>query len=465
MKHPALYTSKGCVPRPNGRSLLSGAIGKLLPVLLLASSLTLAPSIQAALDPAVENLNQLITENRYEEAYTLSRQMLAEFEGDPEFDFLFGLAALEAGRPNEAVFAFERLAFQYPDQQRVKLELARAFFQTNNLAASRQLFTEVLDSNPEENVRVNVQAFLEQIDEREQTIAGSLSWYVNTNMGHDSNINSATELGIISTPIGDVELSPSGQSLDDSFMDLGTGFNFVNPLTKTSALNFSVNYNLHNNIDTDAFDIGVLSGEAGYAHLVNDLRLSYGLRGQLVELDGEEFQNSASLITTLQRSPGNGWSQAVTAAYSAVRYDDGINANASLRDVDQWLFSGILGKAMGNFNHTVSVYYGTEDEVKSTGKDNAQDFYGVAFSEQFQFRPEHIPYLRVSLHYTENKAPHVFFGKVRDDNTFSTSMGWIWRARRNMNITTDLTYTDNDSNLDLYEYDRLKLQTGLRYQF
>jgi len=353
----------------------------LLLILTCSFSLLLGPLCMAAaaLDPAVENLNQLIIENRFSEAYALSKQMMDEFEGDPEFDFLYGVAALESGYPNEAVFAFERLAFTYPNQQRVKLELARAFYQTNNLIASRKLFNEVLASNPTENVRTNIQAFLERIEEKETTIAGSFHWYINTNIGNDSNINSATELGIINTPIGDVELSTDGQSLDDSFMDLGTGLSFLKPLSKTSAISINGNYNLHNNIDTDSFDIGVLSGDVSYVKLINAVRMSYGARAQTVNLDGDKFQQSASLISTMQRNSGNGWSQALTGAYSAVRYDDSINANASLRDINQLLVSGVLGKSVGKFNHTVSVYYGNEQEVKSTGKDNAQTFYGVAF--------------------------------------------------------------------------------------
>jgi hypothetical protein len=438
----------------------------LRPLLLLAGGLLALPTLAfAAMDEAVSGLNELVTQNRYEEAYVLSRQMLGEYEGDPEFDFLYGLAALETNRPSEAVFAFERIMFVYPDQQRVKLELARAFFMSNNLAASRQLFDQVLATNPSDNVRTNVEAFIERIDERERSIAGTFTWYVNSNVGNDSNINSATELGVISTPIGDVELSANGQSIDDSFMDLGTGLNYVKPLSKTSAVTFGANYNLHNNLDTDAFDIGVLAADFNYAHIVDSLRLSYGGRLQRVELDGEEFQHSASGIATLQRNAGAGWTQGLTGAYTQVRYNDDVNANAALRDVDQWLVSGVLGKTNGRFNHTVSVYYGDESAAQSAGEDNAQSFYGVAFAEQFQILPNHIPYVRVSLHHSENKAPHVFFARVREDDTFSTSLGWIWRALENMNVTTDLTWTENDSNLDLFAYDRLKVQTGLRYQF
>lgn len=103
--------------------------------------------------------------------------------------------------------------------------------------------------------------------------------------------------------------------------------------------------------------------------------------------------------------------------------------------------------------------------MRSLGKNNAQQFYGIAFSEQFQLLPAHIPYFRISLHRSENEAPDPIFNIEREDDTFSTSLGWVWRAHRNVNVTTDVTYTDNDSNLELYTYDRVKYQTALRYQF
>ncbi len=171
------------------------------------------------------------------------------------------------------------------------------------------------------------------------------------------------------------------------------------------------------------------------------------------------------MIGNFLRAPGNGWTQALTGAFTQVRYDDGLNKNASLRDVNQFLVSGVLGKAVGSFNHTLSVYYGDESEQKAAGKNNAQQFYGVAFAEQYQMNSSNLPYVRVSLHRSDNKAKDPIFNIEREDNTFSTSLGWIWLWKRNLNVTTDVTYTNNDSNIDLFEYDRVKYQTGLRYQF
>lgn len=413
----------------------------------------------------VETLDRLVAENRYAEAYALAQENLDELEGEPEFDFLLGLAALETGDPGTAVFAFERLAFLYPDQQRIKLELARALYQSGNYTASRQLFNEVLASSPTPNVRDNIESYLTLIDNQERSLRGDFRWHLNSGIGSDSNINSATELGVISTPIGDVELSPDGQSVKDNYAELGAGMTYVRPFSKTASLNLSATFSRHDNFDTDQFDIDLLSTEINYARIIDNMRLSYGLRAQRGELDSDPFQNSASIITSLQRNPGNGWSQSLTGAWSAVRFDDGQNPNASLRDVNQLLLSGVLGKTIRNFYHAFSVYYGDERALRTTGSNNAQTFYGIAFSEQIQLLPEHVPYFRVSMHRSDNKEADPVFNVDRSDQTFSTSLGWIWRANPNINITTDVTYTNNDSNLELYEYERVKYQTGLRYQF
>ena len=415
--------------------------------------------------PVVGQMNMLISQGQFQQAYALGQQNLFDLEGEAEFDFLFGLAALETGKPDEAVFAFERIAYVYPDQQRVKLELARAYFMSNNLTASEQLFNEVLATNPGPNVSANIEAFLDLIEQRQQAVSSSFTWYVNSNIGSDSNINSATELGVIDTPIGDVELGPNGQSIDDDFMDIGTGFTYNYPFDKNHAAFARMNYNQHNNFSTSAFDLDLLAGEAGYVVTQENVRMSLSGRMQRVDLDGDEFQTSSSILGGWQRNAGEGWTQGFTAAYTAVRYDDALNPDNKLRNVNQVLIAGNLGKASGRFLHNVSFYYGDEDAQRSAGKNNAQQFYGIAFSEQFQFKPGHIPYFRISFHKSENKDTAPVFNVDREDDTFSTSLGWIWQFARNINITTDVTYIDNDSNIDLYAYDRVKYQTGLRYQF
>ena len=118
-----------------------------LPLLLLSGQLHAAES-----SPPMAEMNRLITAGDFAQALQLGEDSLEQWEGeDSDFDFLYGLAALEAGQPNDAVFALERVTVSSADpvlRSRARLELARAYFVTNNLTTSENLFNQVLTSNP-----------------------------------------------------------------------------------------------------------------------------------------------------------------------------------------------------------------------------------------------------------------------------------------------------------------------------
>ena len=50
--------------------------------------------------------------------------------GDPDYDYLLGIAALDSGKPNEAIFALERVLAVKPNHLQARAEIARAYFAT-----------------------------------------------------------------------------------------------------------------------------------------------------------------------------------------------------------------------------------------------------------------------------------------------------------------------------------------------
>ena len=381
------------------------------------------------------------------------------------FDFAYGLAALESGRPDEAVFAFERIAANNRNQQRVRLELARAYFLSENYAAAETLFLEVLESNPTANVRANIQAFLQLIDQAQSASENQFAWNVGISTGTDSNINSATELGVIDTPIGDVTLSAGGQEIDDTFTEYRGGFNYLRPIDNNRNVSFQVNYNHRNNHITDQFDLTINSGQIGYNWGLNSrLRYSHALRIQKVDLDREKFQSSATFLNTVQRVGNNGWSQALTGAYTLVHYATGQNANANLRDINQILLSGVLTKSTNNNQLSASIFFADDNIQRDVGKNNETQMTGLAIVDQYLLAPRHLLYGRASLQNSEHQAADPIFAVNRDNETFSASVGWIWQLMPTFTVTTDFTFTDNESNIDLYSFDRQRFQVGFRIQ-
>ena len=171
----------------------------LLPLIVLALQ---APVFAAENDSPNTEMDSLITAGSFQQAFDLGVANLEEWEGDPEFDFLYGFAALESDNPNESVFALERVVTVSEDsvlRGRARLELARAYFVTNNLTASENLFNQVLASNPPTNVQQNIEAFLQLIETRRDARDATFSFTLSSDIGDDDNINSATSNGLIDT--------------------------------------------------------------------------------------------------------------------------------------------------------------------------------------------------------------------------------------------------------------------------
>src|SRR3990170_4348222 len=82
---------------------------------------------QAALAAPAEDLRALLEQGRSGDAYALGRQHPEEL-GKPEFDFYFGISAVDSGHAGEGVLALERYVIQFPGNDRARLELARGYF-------------------------------------------------------------------------------------------------------------------------------------------------------------------------------------------------------------------------------------------------------------------------------------------------------------------------------------------------
>src|SRR5436190_22058297 len=78
-----------------------------------------------AADAILQRAKKLIDENKAPQAYALLAPLQSERAGEADFDYLLALAALDSGKPAEAVFALERFLAANPDHGPARLEWAR----------------------------------------------------------------------------------------------------------------------------------------------------------------------------------------------------------------------------------------------------------------------------------------------------------------------------------------------------
>ena len=80
--------------------------------------------------------------------------------------FETGLALLNAGRPRAAAAIFANILSRNPDLVRVRLELARAYFDSGQWRRARAEFLSALSGDIPEPVRANILSFIRAIDSR-----------------------------------------------------------------------------------------------------------------------------------------------------------------------------------------------------------------------------------------------------------------------------------------------------------
>lgn len=125
----------------------------------------------AAKEKTLLEAEALLKNGRPAEGYALLLPLEKERAGEARFDYLLGIAALDSNRPDKAVPALKRALAANPGFAGARLEMARAYYQLDDLPNARAEFETGMAQNPSEAVRVTIRKYLEIINARSQAPA------------------------------------------------------------------------------------------------------------------------------------------------------------------------------------------------------------------------------------------------------------------------------------------------------
>jgi tetratricopeptide (TPR) repeat protein len=428
----------------------------------------LLQGLPAVAGETAKEIERLLDAGSTQRAYQLAESRAAEEAGDPEFDFLYALAAIEVGHPERAVFALERVLFLHPQNDRVRLELARAQFLLGNYPEARTQFEWVLTHRPPTNVREQIKLFLAKINEQEKAVRPSFHSYVNVNSGHDTNINSATADSAVSSPLLPViPLDETSQELADDFIELEIGGEALRPITKKKILFGKASFSTRDNLDTDEFDIDILGLRGGISFVGKNSIVRVPLQYEQLDLDGEDFRRLFITGIEWERPLTRLDRLAVFGQLGPIEYPD-----EEFRDVDLALVGVAWTHNFGQVNRLIAlgIYYGDENADSDDPGDIPSEYWGrdyVGIYGRFAWNmtPRQAFYASASFQTIEHDAPDPSFGEVRDEDLSQITAGWRWQWRPKWTINVELSHYNNDSNLELYSYDRTQLYGGVRFGF
>jgi len=143
--------------------------------------------------PTIQAVQLLILSNRLDDAKKVLEGVLAAKPDDSEAQFLLATIAVEQKDYNTAIALFRRVLAREPPTERVRLELARAFFLKGDYDNADRQFRFARAGEIDDTVKANVDRFLSAINRLRE-------WAINFSfaLAPDTNQNAATSASQVS---------------------------------------------------------------------------------------------------------------------------------------------------------------------------------------------------------------------------------------------------------------------------
>ncbi len=433
---------------------------------VLAFGLGASGTAYAALD--MGQLARLVNRGQSEQAYQLAARNRDRHEGDPAFDYLYGIAAIDSGHYGEGIFALERVLIVQPGNNAARLELARGYFMVGDDLRAKTLFKQVSRLNPPSRVQSNIQRYLDAISAREGRYTTTTSAYAGFGFGYDTNVNgSPGDANFFSPLLGYGTLNDASTQQHDYFLYLEAGARVDHPVRPGFSLFGQIDGNNRSNRGWRQFDSGVVTAQGGarFQRAKDTWRLS---------AVGQRYYVNRTLYRTMKGAIGD-WTHQFTRQTSVngslnwarLQYPD-----QPLRDSYQTTVGfGITHQYRSRFSPLLfaSAFRGLENSDNQNefgGKAVAQRvFGGVRLGGQLTLRPDLGLQASVTRQYSDYDGIQLLFLKPRSDVNYLVDTGLVWLPRKHWSVRTDVSYSKNLSNITIYRYDRWLSQVGVRYDF
>ena len=395
---------------------------------------------------------------------TLISRVYAEAEEDTQALFDEAIEKRDSGKIYESIKIFETMLGNQPQLGRVRLELAVAYHRASQYEAALKQFTTVLD-DPEtpESVRLAILAYLGQLksDQQAQESRHDFSYFIKAGLIHNSNINSTPGSGQFDFTGARITTGPEISSLGaDIMLTASHRYSKKSPLNIAGAatrFEWQSQLSLESNRyeETNEFNIDVISLSTGPAFISPGRWSSLAnIRLDQIYLGNESLATFTSFNPVVMFDFGNYNGLTLEASYLSRNYDQAIDAG---RESDELSYGAGYNTLFSNLTSGYEIgfrIYDNDAELEEFSYDRVEIYVGAftSLSEQANI------YANVNTQSFEYKAPEFFSNIVRDETENYLALGYnrdfseSFLKGWTMNI--ELALTDNDSNVDSFDYDR-----------
>jgi len=394
-----------------------------------------------------------------------------ERSGTPAFDFLLGLAAIDGGDPQRAVFALERVLALQPHNTLARAEIARAYYQLGERENAEREFRAVRDATDvPAPARANIERFLSVLAPSRTKLQAHLE----ASIGHDSNVNSASSLNEVAIPGfgGPRPLDAASLRRSDAYGGLGAGVSFSHDVTEEVAVIGSLTGAGKFNRHEQAFDTANIDGLLGLRQTIGPDAFTIAAQGQTFRLDDARFRDSGGFLVQWQRTLDRVSQVSLFYQQAHLHYP-----SQPFRDANRSIAGLAYGRAVPAWSSLVvftSVYGGHEEARNRGGGDDPNDTgypqlghrpVGLRIGGEISAGALGRAFVVTSFERRRYDAPDPIFAVTRVDRQSDIRAGLRYPLAPRWTLTPEFAQTRNRSSIDLNAYTRTLWTLTIRHEF
>lgn len=426
----------------------------------------LASPAAAQMTPA--QAEQMVTSGQADQAYRGLISQLAQRAGDPDYDSALGFAALESGRYAEAVLAYERVLAVQPDNYRARAQLGLAYAQLGDLEAGRRELAQIEDAPLSADERAGVSNFLTLLNTRLQGGERRTGGFVEVGGGYDSNVNGATQDTTLLIPalavLGPATLSGGATAQESGFIQAAGNLYFENPLSRARSVFASATGRVLEQLDEDDFSQYRLNLDGGM--VFNTPRGAQGTVAAQFEqywLGGDSYRQTYGAFGQWRAPLRGRYDMSVQVSYGYLSYDSNLAGDAHRGT------AGVIvtRRAVAPSQTAVfaGLYLGGEEATDRVYEYSSHGFAGLRAGAETQLSSRMGGFVELNYEYREYDADYPLFFRNRIDNSYNAQAGLVVGLTPSLSLRPTVRFTEQVSNIGLFDYDRWSAAVNLRHSF
>lgn len=433
-----------------------------------------APAPATTRTPLAEllgNARRQIDAGQAEAAWRALEARLDDYAGDPEFDYLLGLAALDSGHPGRAILALERVLIVRPDFLQARAEIARAYFVARERENARREFETVAAQRVPEPVRQVISRYLDAIQRIDEESRGKLTGVLEVELGYDSNVNFGSASGQWVLADG-TAVTPLAASLPRSSNTLGAALaaaasgpvsaSLAGPLAGKLEWNLGARASLRrydrvSDFDQEQFDVsGGLSLRNG-CHRYTVAALLQHLR-----LDGQAYRNASGAL--LQWQCETDPRTLIGATLQSFRLDF---PGAGLRDARRNAVGLNAARILDTASRPILIgSIAAGEETSRAGLDNlSHDFVSLRAGVVARLSADWRSTAVLAWETRDFDGVEPLFGTAREDRQIELRIEFERRVNNRTFVAPQIVHTRNRSTLSPNDFRRTEVGVQLRHRF